>query len=84
MCYTVDMQDDERQLPPNLTPEQIESVTQYRTAEILESDEWVPAGGGLETPFIHNGTPWLYVFNWATQEHGYLNLHTDIVEEDYR
>jgi len=78
------MNDDERQLPPNLTPEQIEGVTQYRVAKIFESNDWVPACGGLETPFTYNNTRWLYVFNWATQERGYLNLDTDIVEEDYK
>ena len=46
------------------------------------ADAWVPACGGYETPFLHNGTQWLYVFNPAREEHGYLNMGTDIVQEN--
>jgi hypothetical protein len=44
----------------------------------------VPACGGLEEPFFFNGTRWLYVWDSSTKEHGYLNLDTDIIHDDYK
>jgi hypothetical protein len=55
----------------------------YNRAYHDRADAWVPGGGGTETPFTHNGTRWLYVWNHARMEHGYLNLDTDIVYDDY-
>lgn len=43
-----------------------------------------PACGGLEVPFTYQGTRWLYVWDSATREHGYLNLDTDIIHDDYK
>ena len=51
---------------------------------IARADRWVPAGGGLETPFKYNGTRWLYCFNPALQRHAYLNLDTDMTYANYR
>jgi hypothetical protein len=47
-----------------------------------DADEWVPANGGTETPFVKNGTRYLYVYNPFQQKHGMLNLDTDIVIDD--
>ena len=49
-----------------------------------QSDVWVAACGGRETVFTHDGVEWLYVWNPATREHGYLNVGTDIVHEYFR
>ena len=45
-------------------------------------DQWFPACGGKEIEFKHYGTRWLYVYNPVRDEHGYLNLDTDIVQPD--
>lgn len=55
-------------------------TAEFLAAATMKADQWVPACGGLETPFLHNGTQWLYVYNHASEEHGYLNLSTDIVQ----
>lgn len=60
------------------------TTREYDAAVIARADRWVPAGGGLETPFKYRGTRWLYCFNAAEQRHGYLNLDTDIVHDNYR
>ena len=56
----------------------------YEIAVTLREDRWVAACNGLERPFEYLGTRWQYVFNPATRCHGYLNLDTDIVSDDYR
>lgn len=56
----------------------------YAQAVANNENRWVAACGGRELPFIHNGTEWLYVFNPATGEHAYLNLGTDIVQENFQ
>ena len=58
--------------------------SQYRRAVADRADTWVPACGGNEVPFTHNGTRWLYVFNPGIRKHGYLNLNTDQVCRDFR
>ena len=55
--------------------------TEYAIAMAEKADRWVAACGGNEIPFTHEGTEWLYVYNCRTNEHGYLNLGTDIVQE---
>lgn len=64
--------------------QRVKPSAEYMKASDEMLDQWVPACGGYETPFMHNGTEWLYVYNPAREEHGYLNLHTDIVQEWYR
>jgi len=54
---------------------------EYRNAVANDADAWIAACGGLETPFSHCGVDWLYVYNPARDEHGYLNMSTDIVQE---
>lgn len=61
----------------------VKQTPEYAQAVAEKADRWVAACGGLETPFLHNGAEWLYVFNPSTGEHGYLNLGTDLVTEDY-
>ena len=48
------------------------------------ADVWRTGCGGTEEPFEYHGTRWLYVFNPAREQHGYLNLDTDVVHADYR
>lgn len=57
-------------------------TAEYAQALAEKADRWIPACGGHEESFKHNGTAWLYVWNPATGEHGYLNLQTDIVQEN--
>ncbi len=55
-------------------------TAEYRLAMAQRENRWIPACGGDEKPFEHEGTRWLYVFNPATHEHAYLNLDTDLIE----
>lgn len=55
------------------TPEYVAAIGQ---------DRWVAACGGREVEFLHHGIRWLYVYNHAQDAHGYLNLGTDIVQEN--
>lgn len=61
----------------------VSSRDAYHEAVSNRDDTWVAACGGYETPFSHNGTCWLYVFNPHMRQHGYLNMRTDIVHDDY-
>jgi hypothetical protein len=61
----------------------VKETPEYAAAVAAEADTWVPACGGHEEPFLHNGKEWLYVFNPATGDHGYLEMGADIVWEDY-
>lgn len=54
----------------------------YRKAMEEKADRWVAACGGKEVPCIHGGIEYLYVYNHATNEHGYLNLSNDIVQSE--
>ena len=60
------------------------NVADHTTALIRNEDRWVYACGGTELPFLYEGTRWVYVWNPAQQEHGYLNLDTDVVQPNYR
>lgn len=62
----------------------VAATNEYAIAIAENADRWIPACGGNEIPFLHNGTEWLYVYNPRTEGHGYLNMGTDIVHEDYR
>lgn len=53
--------------------------TEYEIARIENADRWVPANGGTELPFTMHGRRFLYVYNHATGENGYLNMDQDIV-----
>ena len=57
---------------------------EYSEAVLLRLNRWVPACGGREVPFHYEGTRWLYVWNPALKKHGYLNLDTDVVYDNYR
>ena len=57
----------------------VEFTPEYEQALAERADRWVAACGGAEVPFEHQGGSFLYVWNPATGEHGYLNLGTDIV-----
>jgi hypothetical protein len=54
------------------------ATEEYKQAVINRRDEWVPANGGHEV--AHAG--FLYVYNPGTQEHGWLNVSTDIVQQE--
>ena len=53
---------------------------EYNRAVAEGADRWVPACGGTEVPFTVDGTRYLYVYNPAIGESGYLNLDTDVIE----
>lgn len=55
---------------------------EYTVALSAKADQWVAACGGLEEEFEHQGSNFLYVYNPGRDEHGYLNLGTDIVTPD--
>jgi hypothetical protein len=63
--------------------EQRSAVAEYETAVARRADRWVPACGGLETPFVAGGVQWLYVFNPSTGDHGYYRYDSDVVVSDY-
>jgi hypothetical protein len=42
-------------------------------------DRWVIACGGTEVPGISRGRRYIYVWNPAMREHGYLDILTDTV-----
>jgi hypothetical protein len=53
---------------------------EFFDATINGRDQWVPGSGGNETwTLARNGRSYLYCYNPATQEHGWLN-QSDIVE----
>jgi hypothetical protein len=55
----------------------------YRRAETMQADLWVPACGGAETPAkARDGRTYLYVWNPARCQHGWLDMGTDIVTFD--
>lgn len=58
------------------------TTPEYAEAVAVKADKWVSACGGNEIEFTHYGTRWLYVYNPARDEHGYLNLDTDIVQPE--
>lgn len=49
---------------------------EYNAAVATQADTWVAACGGTEVPC----GGYLYVFNPATRETGWLNIDSDIVE----
>lgn len=55
------------------------SEAEYEEALAALADKWVAGCGGKETPFVKGGRRWLYVFNPKREEHGYLDLDTDVV-----
>lgn len=57
----------------------VQATAEYIQAEKERADRWVAACGGTEAPFAHNGEWYLYVWNPAREEHGYLHLGTDRV-----
>lgn len=57
-------------------------TAEFAEAEKNVRDTWVAACGGNEEVFTHQGKRYLYVWNPAKQEHGYLNLETDTVSEE--
>jgi len=59
-----------------VTPGELE----YSRAVATKANRWVPGCGGREVEYLNkSGVRVLYVFNPATQQHGWLNLDSDIV-----
>ena len=47
------------------------------------SDTWVIACGGTEKPTkTRSGRTYVYVYNFRTDKHGWLDVETDIVQMD--
>lgn len=59
-------------------------LTEYTRAVAQREDRWVVGCGGSEVPFTYGLSRWLYVYHPRSGKHGYLNLDTDVVHEDYR
>ena len=57
-------------------------TNEFKEAYENHLDTWVPACGGTEQPFLMNGVRWLYVFNPVQMKHAYLNLDTDLIEDN--
>jgi len=58
----------------------MQETQEYYNARITMADRWVPACGGLETPFTaRNGKRLLYCWNPQQARHAYLDLGTDMV-----
>lgn len=56
---------------------------QFEMAIQSMADQWVPACGGLETPFrSRSGVRLLYCYNPRLHKHAYLNCDTDIIMSD--
>jgi hypothetical protein len=53
--------------------------TVYQSAAEGRWDMWVTAGCGTEVPYICGGRWTLYVYNFATGKHGFLDMETDMV-----
>ena len=59
------------------------TTAEYEAARISRADRWVPACGGLETPFrTRSGARLLYVYNFARGRHAFLDCNTDMILED--
>jgi hypothetical protein len=71
------------QRPSSRRPEGVADVL-ARVKREQEQGRWVVGCGGSEVPFEYWGTRWLYVFQPSSGRHGYLNLDTDVVHDDYR
>lgn len=51
--------------------------------EVAGLDQWIPASGGTETPFLsRSGKRLLYCWNPKLQKHAYLDLSTDMILTD--
>ena len=66
-----------------MSPEGV-ADTLARVRREQEQGRWQVGCGGHEVPFTYGHTRWLYVFQPSSGRHGYLNLDTDIVHDDYR
>lgn len=51
--------------------------------KISQRDNWLPANGGTETPFLtRTGRRLLYVWQPSTGKHAYLDCQTDLILSD--
>lgn len=56
---------------------------EYNMARAGNADRWVPANGGSETPVRYrSGKTLLYVFNFATGKHAFLDCGNDTILTD--
>ncbi len=58
------------------------ALSVYSRAQLDRENRWVPAAGGYEQPALVEGVVYLYVYNFARDEHAWLNMLTDVVERD--
>lgn len=66
--------------PEQAQEEYNRALSDYLSPYPWLADRWVVANMGLEVPCHRNGRWQLYVFNFYTAQHGWLDLRTDIVE----
>ena len=62
---------------------QATQTLEFTMAVVGNTDAWVPACGGTETPFIaRSGARLLYCFNPRLRKHAYICLDNDMILED--
>ena len=59
-----------------------EEQRNYVEAMMMRRDDWVTAACGTETPCLRDGRWMLYCYNPARRAHGWLDMATDMVEEE--
>jgi hypothetical protein len=60
------------------TDDQVDAISIARS-----SDDWIPANGGTETPFVsRSGARLLYCWQPSTGRHAYLNCDNDCIMSD--
>jgi hypothetical protein len=58
----------------------IKATTKKQGLPIRNSQNWIPASGGLETPFkSRSGRTLLYCYQPSTGRHAYLDTSTDLI-----
>lgn len=59
------------------------NTLEYEMARAGNSDRWVPACGGHETPTRYrSGKVLLYCYNFALAKHAYLDVRADMIMTD--
>jgi predicted flavoprotein YhiN len=57
---------------------------EYHTARVSRADRWVIACGGTEQPTRYSDGRWyVYVYNFATGQNGFLGMDDDIVRDTH-
>lgn len=61
----------------------LNEITNASAYPDMDKDEWIPASGGSETPFMtRSGKKLLYCWNPKLKKHAYLDMGQDIILSD--